>query len=96
MSWFGCKHKGLSDVTPSGFQHCLDCHRAFRPVPVKGNHVLEDLETGTVLQQSPGEWGASRKDVVQQRCNRCGKRFTYNSTVGGYENENPSNSKCEA
>ena len=95
MSWFGCRHKQLSDVTPSGFQHCLECHRAFKPVATKSCHVLKDLMTEGVLLRIPGEWGAHRHDVVQQRCKKCGKRFTYNSTLGEYKNENPSNSKCE-
>lgn len=95
MSWFGCKHKHMSAVMESGLQYCVSCNRAFHPAAQPSCHVLEDVGTEEIEMRNPGEWGCITQDVIQQRCKKCGQRFTYNSTEGTYQGNCPSKSKCD-
>jgi hypothetical protein len=82
-----CRHPKWSKIR-DGYQYCTVCNRAAeprRPEQQKCLHVLEDAGSTTRMTlHGDGEQGQR-----QQQCRKCGKRFTYNTTIGRYEHEAP-------
>jgi len=93
MGWFmvdRCHHHKLTQVQKDGYQYCEQCGKAIVPPPLPQvqpavcRHKLETTERGVRIETSAG------KTQVQhiQRCTECGRMFTYNETVGAYNERN--------
>jgi hypothetical protein len=82
----------LTEVKEDGYQYCKTCGIAVIPKAHSKKerdqcmHILEDLDRGSTIITGANK---AHQTVVQQRCIKCGKRFTYNATASAYAGEVP-------